>query len=88
MHVNHFRGVENYWEIPADTETTAEVKWKRDPGLEFFEEMFKELAELPIIVEDLGSITSEVNLLRENCGFPRMKVLLFSFLDGNNSYLP
>ena len=44
-------------------------------GLEFFERMFKELVELPIIVEDLGLITPEMNLLRENCRFPKMEVL-------------
>ena len=88
VRVDHFRGFENYWEIPADAATAAEGKWKEGPGLEFFEEMFKELGELPIIAEDLGLITPEVNLLRENCGFPGMKVLQFAFSDENNVYLP
>ena len=65
-----------------------EGKWKRGPTLEFFEEMFKELGELPIIAEDLGLITWQVNLLWKNCGFPRIEVLQFAFSDGNKSYLP
>ena len=50
--------------------------------------MLKELGELPIIAEDLGVITPEVNRLREKCGFPGMKVLQFAFSDENNAYLP
>lgn len=88
VRIDHFRGFENYWEIPADAETAAEGEWKEGPGLEFFEEMFKELGELPIIAEDLGLITPDVNLLREKCGFPGMKVLQFAFSDENNAYLP
>jgi 4-alpha-glucanotransferase len=61
--------------------------WKEGPRLEFFEAMFKELGELPIIAEDLGLITPEMNLLPENCGFPGMKVLQFAFSDENNAYL-
>ncbi len=88
VRVDHFRGFENYWEIPADAATAAEGEWKQGPGLQFFEEMFKELGELPIIAEDLGLITPAVNLLREKCGFPGMKVLQFAFSDENNAYLP
>jgi 4-alpha-glucanotransferase len=88
VRVDHFRGFENYWEIPPDAETATEGKWREGAGLEFFEEMFKELDELWIIAQDLGLITPEVNLLREYCGFPGMKVLQFAFSDENNVYLP
>ena len=88
VRIDHFRGFENYWEIPADASTAAEGEWKQGPGLQFFEEMFKELGELPIILEDLGLITPAVNLLREKCGFLGMKVLQFAFSDENNAYLP
>ena len=88
VRIDHFRGFENYWEIPADADTAKEGQWKEGPGFEFFEEMLKELGELPIIAEDLGVITPEVNRLREKCGFPGMKVLQFAFSDENNAYLP
>ena len=50
--------------------------------------MLKEMGELPIIVEDLGLISPEVNLLRENCEFPGLRVMQFAFSDDNNAYLP
>jgi len=88
VRIDHFRGFENYWEIPSSAATAAEGKWKEGPGFAFFEEMKKELGDLPIIAEDLGLITTDVNVLREKCGFPGMKVLQFAFSDENNSYLP
>ena len=88
IRIDHFRGFENYWEIPVSAETASEGQWKQGPGLKFFEELKSDLGELPIIAEDLGMITSEVEALRENCGFPGLKVLHFAFTDKNNPHLP
>jgi len=89
LRIDHFRGFESYWSVPAEEETAINGCWKPGPGLAFFLEMQRRLGDMPIIAEDLGIITPEVNQLRENLGFPGMKILLFAF-DGNpeNSYLP
>ena len=89
LRIDHFRGFESYWSVPAEEETAMNGCWKPGPGVEFFQEMQKRLGQMPIIAEDLGFITTEVDHLRESLNFPGMKVLLFAF-DGNpeNSYLP
>jgi len=89
VRIDHFRGFEAFWQIPASEETAVNGKWVKGPGLEFFIEMQKHLGELPIIAEDLGVITPEVELLRDTLGFPGMKVLQFAFdSDERNIYLP
>lgn len=89
LRIDHFRGFEAYWQIPASEETAINGQWVKGPGLEFFTEMQKHLGELPIIAEDLGVITPEVELLRDTLGFPGMKVLQFAFdSDERNAYLP
>ena len=89
VRIDHFRGFEAYWSIPARDETAENGKWKKGPGISFFREMEKRLGDLPVIAEDLGIITPEVEKLRDSLHFPGMKILLFAF-DGdvNNSYLP
>ena len=86
---DHFRGFEAYWEVPAAEETAVNGRWVEGPGAELFEALFDTLGEVPIIAEDLGVITPEVEALRERFGFPGMKILQFAF-DGNatNPYLP
>jgi len=89
VRIDHFRGFEAYWQIPASEETAVNGKWVKGPGLAFFSEMKNHLGELPIIAEDLGVITPEVELLRDAFGFPGMKVLQFAFdSDEHNAYLP
>ncbi|MDG4476986.1 4-alpha-glucanotransferase [Thiovibrio frasassiensis] len=89
VRIDHFRGFEAYWQIPASEETAVNGEWIKGPGLPFFNEMKKHLGALPIIAEDLGVITPEVELLRDNLGFPGMKVLQFAFdSDEHNAYLP
>ncbi len=89
VRIDHFRGFEAYWRIPASEETAVNGKWVKGPGLAFFSEMQKHLGDLPIIAEDLGVITPEVELLRDTFGFPGMKVLQFAFdSDEHNAYLP
>ncbi|MBU1419527.1 MAG: 4-alpha-glucanotransferase [Proteobacteria bacterium] len=87
--VDHFRGFEAYWSIPASHKTAMNGKWVKGPGINFFKEIYQSLGPLNIIAEDLGEITPEVIALRNSLGFPGMKILQFAF-DGNleNSFLP
>jgi 4-alpha-glucanotransferase len=77
--VDHFRGFEACWEIPAGDTTAEHGKWVKTPGRELFSSIRKALGELPIIAEDLGVITKEVNALRDELGFPGMRVIQFGF---------
>jgi 4-alpha-glucanotransferase len=79
IRVDHFRGFEAYWEIPAEQETAIHGQWMIGPGAQFFTIMQKYLGRLPIIAEDLGVITPEVDDLKNEFYFPGMKVLQFSF---------
>lgn len=87
--VDHFRGFEAYWSIPATEKTAINGEWVKGPGLEFFKKIYKSLGPLQIIAEDLGEITPEVIALRDDLAFPGMKILQFAF-DGNrnNNFLP
>ncbi|MBL4902984.1 MAG: 4-alpha-glucanotransferase [Desulfocapsa sp.] len=87
--VDHFRGFEAYWSIPAKHKTAIKGKWVKGPGIQLFKEIYKTLGPLQIIAEDLGEITPEVIALRDALGFPGMKILQFAF-DGNthNTFLP
>ena len=82
VRIDHFRGFEKYWEIPAGNKTAIEGRWVDGPGQDFFEKMVAELGDVPVIAEDLGIITSEVVQLREKFGFPGMRVLQFAFMSG------
>ncbi len=87
--VDHFRGFEAYWEVPAGEDTAVNGRWVKGPGADFFETVLAALGELPIIAEDLGFITPEVTALRDRFDFPGMKVLQFAFgTDGFDPYLP
>ena len=77
--VDHFRGFAACWEIPASDKTAEHGKWVNTPGRELFNSIRQALGELPIIAEDLGVITSDVNALRDELGFPGMRVLQFGF---------
>ena len=89
VRIDHFRGFESYWEIPAGEKTAVKGVWKKGPGKFFFEQMADSIGDLSIIAEDLGIITPEVEELRDSCGFPGMKILQFAFDSGaDNSYLP
>ena len=80
LRIDHFRGFEAYWSVPADEETAVNGKWKKGPGKKLFEAIQKELGEdLPIWAEDLGVITPEVEELRDEFSFPGMKILQFAF---------
>ncbi|PQJ36381.1 4-alpha-glucanotransferase [Salinibacter sp. 10B] len=89
VRLDHFRGFDAYWEIPAEAETAVNGEWREGPGMPFFEEVEEELGTLPVVAEDLGVITDSVEALREECGFPGMAVLQFAFEDDpTNEFLP
>lgn len=89
LRLDHFRGFEKYWEIPAAAETAVDGRWVAGPGKALFERMQQEFGELPLVAEDLGIITPEVDALRTGLGFPGMKILQFAFDGGeDNPYLP
>lgn len=79
VRIDHFRGFEAYWEIPAGRETAVEGRWVEAPGVLLFDHLRERFGELPVIAEDLGVITDEVEELRDRYGFPGMKVLQFGF---------
>lgn len=89
MRLDHFRGFEAYWEIPADQPTAIHGHWEPGPNAELFAALRKELGKLPFIAEDLGYITREVAELRQSLDIPGMKVMQFGFGDlGAHIYLP
>ena len=89
IRIDHFRGFAASWSVPAGSETAAGGHWTRGPGIEVFDAIRGALGEVDIVVEDLGLITPDVNELRDELGYPGMKVLQFAF-DGDpwNMYLP
>jgi 4-alpha-glucanotransferase len=89
VRIDHFRGFEAYWAVPYGDDTAINGKWVKAPGQDLFEKVKEELGELPIIAEDLGIITPEVEKLRANFDFPGMKILQFAFhSDEGSGYLP
>ena len=89
VRIDHFRGFESYWEIPFGEKTAVNGKWKKGPKEEIFNVMENKLGKLNIIAEDLGDLTDEVLDLRDELGFPGMKILQFAFdSDEANAYLP
>ncbi|MDE7167550.1 MAG: 4-alpha-glucanotransferase [Clostridia bacterium] len=89
VRIDHFRGFDRYYSIPADSETAETGEWKQGPGLKFFIQLRKKLGNVPVIAEDLGVIDYGVEKLRQRTDYPGMKIMLFAF-DGklNNPYLP
>ena len=79
VRIDHFRGFESYWEVPAGSDTSATGKWVKGPDYKLFAAVKEALGDLNIIAEDLGFMTDEVIELRERTGFPGMKILQFAF---------
>ncbi|MCG7985012.1 MAG: 4-alpha-glucanotransferase [Candidatus Thiodiazotropha lotti] len=89
LRIDHFRGFEAYWEIPAEEETAVNGHWVEAPGEELFGVLYRELPDLELVAEDLGVITPEVEALRKAYDLPGMKILQFAFSGGaDNPYLP
>lgn len=79
VRIDHFRGFESYWAVPYGEATAVRGAWEKGPGRDLFIAIKKSLGSIPVIAEDLGVITDEVRALRDECGFPGMKVLQFAF---------
>ena len=87
--LDHFRGFEAYWEVPATEKTAVRGQWVKAPGAALFEAVEKALGRLPIWAEDLGVITPGVVELRERFGFPGMRIFQFGFAsDAADPFLP
>ena len=86
---DHFRGLEAYWEIPADAASAAAGRWVPGPGAQLLDALARNRSSLPLIAEDLGVITPAVEALRDRYDLPGMKILQFAFdSDARNPYLP
>jgi 4-alpha-glucanotransferase len=89
IRLDHFRGFESYWEIPASERSAVNGKWVKGPGHELFTALRNALGELPLIAEDLGMITPAVERLRDELSLPGMRIMQFGFGDrGAHIYLP
>jgi 4-alpha-glucanotransferase len=88
LRLDHFRGFVAYWEIEAGAESAAGGRWVRGPGRALFDALEGELGELPLVAEDLGVITPEVERLRDDLGLPGMHVLQFAFSEPDSTHLP
>jgi 4-alpha-glucanotransferase len=90
VRLDHFRGFEAYWEVPAGEKTAVKGRWVKGPGAALFEALAKALGSLPIVAENLGVITPEVEALRRRFGFPGMAILQFAFGSDSqaNTFIP
>ncbi|MBV9385366.1 MAG: 4-alpha-glucanotransferase [Chroococcidiopsidaceae cyanobacterium CP_BM_ER_R8_30] len=89
IRIDHFLGFEAYWAVPQGEQYATNGSWIKAPGKEFFEVLRQKLGTLPILAEDLGTVTPEAIALRDYFGFPGMKVLQFAFNeDFRCPYLP
>jgi 4-alpha-glucanotransferase len=88
VRIDHFRGFAGYWEVPASEETAVNGAWRTGPGIDFFNAIEKALGSLPLIAEDLGTITPDVDELRNAINIPGMRVAQFGFGQDDNIHLP
>lgn len=89
IRLDHFRGFSGYWEIPAGMSSAEKGRWVKGPGDTLFNAIINQTGRLPILAEDLGVISLDVEELREKFNFPGMRILQFAFgSDVNNNYLP
>lgn len=88
IRLDHFRGLESYWAVPAGSETARTGAWEKGPGMDLLRVLTSWFHDTAYIAEDLGILTDDVHKLREESGLPGMKVLEFAFSDPSNAYLP
>lgn len=88
VRLDHFRGFEAYWEVPGDATTAVDGTWRPGPGAELFTALHDALGPVPIVAENLGLITPEVEALRERFDYPGMCVLQFAFAPGAGALRP
>ena len=89
VRIDHFRGLESYWAVPAEAKTAREGAWVKGPGLDLFRAVYRELGFLPMVAEDLGIITDDVCALKDALRLPGMKILHFHMAeraDGRYSF--
>lgn len=79
VRLDHFIGFARYWEVPGRHTTAQHGRWRKGPGAPFFQKVFERLGRLELVAEDLGSVTPEVEALRDRFSLPGMKVLQFCF---------
>ncbi len=90
VRLDHFRGFAGFWSVPASEPTAMNGAWRRAPGFALFRALRDELGELPLIAEDLGVITPDVEALRDTFDLPGMRILQFAFTDraSKSAFLP
>lgn len=88
VRLDHFRGFAAAWQVPAGEETAINGEWVPGPGADLLDAMKEQLGGLPIIAEDLGVITPDVQKLRDDFGLPGMRILHFAFTGSDNRFLP
>jgi len=89
VRIDHFRALESFWSVKAEKQTAVEGKWVPAPGYKMLKKLQAQIGRPPLIAEDLGVITPEVQKIREAFNLPGMKVLQFAFFsDATNKYLP
>lgn len=88
IRIDHFRGLESYWAIPASSETAKTGAWEKGPGMDLLRVLTGWFPQITYIAEDLGVLTDAVHDLRNASGLPGMKVLEFAFSGPDNAYLP
>jgi len=89
LRIDHFRGFAGYWEVPASCPTAREGRWAPGPGAALFDAIQAALGPLPIVAEDLGTITPDVIALRDRFGFPGMRIVQEAFGgDASHPFLP
>jgi len=89
LRIDHFKGFESYWSIPYGDKTAENGEWIKGPGIKIFNAIKEELGDVNIIAEDLGTLTEETIKLRNDTGFPGMKILTFAFdANSTNTFLP
>lgn len=88
LRIDHFRGLVSFWEVPGSASTARDGKWVEGPGADLFAALKQSLGTLPLVAEDLGVESPEVDGLRRQLGLPGMKVLQFAFEEIDSSHLP
>lgn len=89
IRIDHFRGFESYYAIPFGDEDATGGKWRKGPGIAFFDYLKEKFGKMPIIAEDLGFLTDDVKHMLDASGFPGMKVLEFAFdCSADSEHLP
>ena len=88
VRLDHFRGFEAFWEVPGEDTTAVNGRWVPGPGAALFNALTAALGPMPIVAENLGLITPEVEALRTQFGYPGMAILQFAFSDPTSEFMP